>query len=126
MRIAGTTAGTTLALWLGLLGAPLAWTGQLIFGFGVEEADCNAAGRHWALGTTWWEVGLTVAAGAVALAGIVAAARVWRSTRRGDLLEAAGLVPFLAAGGVLVSFVFGALILLGGVAAIVLEPCSRG
>ena len=33
--------------WFGLLGAPLAWTVQLVLGFGVTEARCGVGGSRW-------------------------------------------------------------------------------
>lgn len=116
---------TPLLLWTGLLAAPLAWTGQLVVGYGVEEADCSAGGSRWGLDTTTWELALTIAAGTIAAAG-VAAALLTLSRVRGQEPDPHGRIGFLAGGGVLVSAVFLALIVLGGTAAVYLEPCVPG
>jgi hypothetical protein len=34
-------------LWLGLLGAPLAWTAQLVLGYFAEDADCARGSAGW-------------------------------------------------------------------------------
>jgi hypothetical protein len=116
---------TSAAVWFGLLGAPLAWAGQLVVGYGVEEADCSAGGMRWGIESGTWEVALLVAASLVALLGGVASLLVLvRVRRRGR--DPRGRVEFMAAGGVLVSAVFLALIVLGGAASVYLEPCMRG
>jgi len=38
-----------------LLGAPLAWTTQLVVGFGLTEAACGPAGRMWNIAIDTWE-----------------------------------------------------------------------
>ena len=38
--------------WFGLLGAPLAWTVQLVLGFGVTEARCGVGGSRWGVVST--------------------------------------------------------------------------
>ena len=103
--------------WIGLLGAPLAWAGQLTFGSQVEELGCGRglavmADREAAL----------VAIGGVALAlailGGVAAVRALRVTDAGEVQ------PFLARSGVFVSVVFGALIVMGLAQVLVNDPCT--
>lgn len=57
-----------LLQWFGLLGGAAAWTcqhGALLF---LSSARCNPAGARWAFGMTGWQIGVTVAAAAVALA----------------------------------------------------------
>ncbi len=111
-------------LWFGLLGAPLAWTAQLVVGYGVEEANCSPAGESWSLGQPW-QIGITATAAAIALAAGLGAFTVWRDLRRHDH-DPSGRLGFMAAGGLLVSSVFLVLIVLGGVGAIVLDSCEPG
>ena len=51
-----------LVQWYGLFGAALAWTAQLVVGFGVAYADCTAASRHWGLDVVTWEEGVAACA----------------------------------------------------------------
>jgi hypothetical protein len=68
-----------LLQWVGLLAAPLAWTVQLVVGFGVTQAACGPAGREWGVSTRPWEIALAIACGAVALAGQACALRLFRT-----------------------------------------------
>jgi hypothetical protein len=112
-------------LWFGLLGAPLAWAGQLVVGYGVEEADCSAGSMRWGIESGTWELALTIATALVgALACAAAVLMLVRVRRREPDLQ--GRVEFMAAGGILVSAVFLVLIVLGGAAAVYLEPCTPG
>jgi hypothetical protein len=67
-----------LLQWLGLLAAPLAWTVQLVVGFGVTQAACGAVGG---VSITPWEVALAAGCGAVALAAQGCALVLFRSLR---------------------------------------------
>src|SRR5437867_3643725 len=51
-----------LLQWFGLLAAPLAWTVQLVVGFGVADASCARAGSHWGIDVESWEIAITPAA----------------------------------------------------------------
>jgi hypothetical protein len=62
------------------------------------------------------------ATGAIGIAGLGVSAWLQRSASRDDR----GRVAFLAGGGVLISLVFVALILLGGIAALSIEHCRQG
>jgi hypothetical protein len=117
------SVSTTALQWYGLLGAPLAWTAQLLVGYGAEEAACAPAGMRWGLGTGPWQLAITVACGFVAVGGAVAATTLVRRVHRGGG-DPFGRVGFMAAGGVLVSVVFLILIVLGGTSAIALPECA--
>jgi hypothetical protein len=71
-----------LVQWYGLFGAALAWTAQLIVGWGVAYADCTAASRHWGLDVTTWEIVLAVVGIAFAALAEAAAIRVLLDTRQ--------------------------------------------
>ena len=111
---------TRTFLWLSLLGAPLAWTAQLVLGLGVEEADCSAGGAHWGLHAPAWNAGATIAGVAVGVAGTLAAVALLRRAP-----DPRGRTTFLAEAALLVNGLFLALILLGGIAALILDPCDR-
>jgi hypothetical protein len=57
-----------LLQWFGLFGGAAAWTAQHGALFFISSARCNPAGVRWAFGMTGWQIGVTVAAAAVALA----------------------------------------------------------
>ena len=117
MRVDRSTPLTTLLLWVGLAGAPLAWTLQLVVGYGTEEADCDSV-----RGVTVW---LSVGAGLVALVSLVVAALMWRSTQR-RAADVRGRVQFMAVAGILVASLFLALIVVTAVGITHFEPCVAG
>lgn len=62
-----------LLQWFGLFGGAAAWTVQHGALFFLAAARCNPSGSRWAFGMTGWQIGITVAAAAVALAAEAAA-----------------------------------------------------
>jgi hypothetical protein len=101
-----------MRLWLGFLGAPAAWTAQLVIGYGLEEIGC-ASGWDPAP----WIVLVTVAAAAVAVASTVTGRRLARA--------GAERVAFMGTWGVLWGGLFLLLIVLGGLQLTGLEACAR-
>ncbi len=114
-----------LLLWFGVAVAPAAWTAQLVLGSEVEETACAAGGRQFSIDTSAWHLALTAGPALLALAGIGVAANAALAVRRGRA-DARGRVEFLAIAGILGSFLFLVLILLGGIAALFLDQCSQG
>jgi hypothetical protein len=108
--------------WIGLLAAPLAWTVQLVAGFGVTVAACGAGGRDVPL--VAWQLALTAVAAAIAVAGQAAALLAWRATRR-DGSTPAGRIHFFADAALLSNTLFIVMILLGGITAAHLAPCRQ-
>ena len=107
------------ALWLGVLGAPLAWATQLVVGYGVEEADCGA--------THPVAVWLSVGTGLFALASLLSAAWLLRETRTRYVdLDARGRIAFMATAGLLTGFLFLALIVVTAIGVTHFEPCRPG
>ena len=124
MRVDRWSPLTRTALWFALLGPPLSWTGELVLGYGVEEADCGKAGTHWTLHTTAWEAALLVLCGLVGVAGLGAAVALWRRSERHEP-DPRGRIAFLAVSALLIDGLFLALILLTGIGTVVLDPCDR-
>jgi hypothetical protein len=110
-----------LLLLFGLLAAPLAWTAQLVVGYGIGDARCAVAGMRWGLDSEAGEAALLGSTAAIAVAGLAVS---WWLERRAAR-DARGRVVFMAAGGILVSAVFLVLILLGGIAALSIEHCHQ-
>jgi hypothetical protein len=115
-------ARTRLLVWFGLLGAPLAWTLELVVGYGWEEAACAPAGMRWNIGSTWAHISIFAATAAIAVAALFSAAAGWRTARRSA--DARGRIEFLAAGGVFVSALFLAAVVMTGGGVVALEPCA--
>ena len=108
-----------LLLLFGLLAAPLAWTAQLVVGYGIGDAGCSVAGMRWGVDSEAGEAALLGATAAMALGGLVVS---WWLGQRAARDER-GRVAFMATGGLLVSAVFFVLILLGGITALSIEHC---
>jgi hypothetical protein len=112
-------------LWLGLLGAPLAWTAQLVIGYGAQEADCAAGSRSGDFSIHTVDAVVFGVALIVALAGLAGA--TWVLLRAADRPEdARGRGPFMALSGVLVSSLFGALVVMTGVGVLSFDACTPG
>jgi hypothetical protein len=111
--------------WYGLLGAGLAWTVQLVLGFGISYADCNNAGQQWGIDVVTWEIGLMVVGGLFAVAAEVAAVSVFLSTRRAhyDDPPPDGRHHFFSYAAMLGNLLFINAILISGTAALANSTC---
>jgi hypothetical protein len=108
-----------LLLLFGVLAAPLAWTAQIVVGYGIGDAACKVAGMRWGLDSEAATAALFGTTCAIGLTGLGVSAWLGRNAPRDER----GRVAFMATGGVLISAVFLALILLGGIAALSIEHC---
>ncbi len=66
--------------WIGVVVAPLAWTGQHVVGYGVGQARCEV-GATWSIGFDTWQVALTASAVLLILVSEAAAVLVFGATR---------------------------------------------
>jgi heme/copper-type cytochrome/quinol oxidase subunit 2 len=116
-----------LLQWYGLFGAALAWAGQLVVGFGVTVADCAAAGSHWGLDVTSWQIVLMVVGGLFAVVAEAAAVSVFLATRASEHEDAppVGRQHFFASAAMLGNLLFLNAIVISGVAAIANGPCHQ-
>jgi hypothetical protein len=115
-----------LLQWYGLLGAGLAWTVQLVLGFGVTVARCSTGG-DFGLGYDTWQIALTVLAGVFAALGEAAAVTVFMATRA---VEYDGPPPdgrrhFFASAAVIGNVLFLMIILLSGIGLLAHSPCRQ-
>jgi hypothetical protein len=115
-----------LLVWLGVLGAPMAWTLQLWTATGVTLAACSAAGRAWNVPVGGLTVAVTIVAATIAALAGAGALRVLRATRGAPDEPPAGRVHFLATIGVAVSFLFGCLIVMTGLGIVFHDRCHQG
>jgi hypothetical protein len=81
MRALRSSAVAEFLQWFGFFGAGLAWTAQLVIGFGVALAKCSAGSARWGIGIHTWEIALTAAGATVALLAEAAAVTVFLETR---------------------------------------------
>src|SRR5206468_11980954 len=67
--------------WIGVVVAPLAWTGQHVVGYGVGQARCSIAGTGWGIGYDTWQLAILAAAGLLVVVSEAAAVLVFLATR---------------------------------------------
>ncbi len=113
--------------WFGLLAAPIAWTGQLIVGFGATIAKCAAGGSRWGIPIVTWQIAITAAAATVVVLGQAAAITAWRETRAAehDGPPPEGRVHFFAVAAALGNVLFLGIVLLSGIGTATLAPCHQ-
>lgn len=108
-----------LALWFGLLAAPLAWTLHLFISYGLVPVTCDR-GSKLLLGV------VTGAAAIISVAAAWVSWRIWQRTRMDSTTELGGVRgrdAFLGLAGAALSLLFLALILVEGIPDIFLDPC---
>ena len=127
MRNVRSTPVAEFLQWFGLLAAALAWTAQLVIGFGVAVANCSAGSARWGIGVRTWEIALTAAGGGVALLAGAAAVTLFLETRGTDEYDPPpwGRRHFLAMAAVLGNFLFFVAILLNGVGTLTHASCGQ-
>ena len=113
--------------WFGLLGAPLAWSVQLVLGFGVTEARCSVGGSRWGVDVDTWQISLMIAAGAVVVFAEVCAVALYYATRdvSYDGQAPLGRRQFFVAASSFGNVLFLVIILLSGIAAVDHVPCRQ-
>ena len=123
--------------WIGVVVAPLAWTGQHVVGFGVSEARCSVGGIHWGIGYDTWQLAILAAAGLLVLLSEAAAVTVFLATREenyGDGPPGAGrwggVVPysrlhFFATAAMVANILFLAAILMDGLVSVSDSLCVQ-
>jgi hypothetical protein len=67
--------------WVGVVAAPLAWTGQHVVGYGVGQARCSVGGASWGIAYDTWQLAILAAAGLLVVASEAAAVTVFLATR---------------------------------------------
>ena len=103
--------------WFGLLGAPLAWTVQLVARLRRDRGALRAGGARWGVGVDTWEISLMIAAGAVVILAELCCGRrstSRRATRSYDGPPPVGRRHFFVAASSLGNVLFLVIILLSG------------
>ena len=112
-------------VWLGVLGAPTAWTAQHVIGYTLTEAGCQEASRNWDLAVDAWTIAVTAVAAAVALLAWVAAFATWRATRDAGDEPPPSRIHFLSVMGMTLTPLFLMIILMSGIGAVALTGCAQ-
>jgi hypothetical protein len=112
--------------WVGLLGAALTWTAQLVVGFGVTVAACGPAGPRFGIDVDTWEIALTATAAAFVVVGEAAALAVlaWTRGSQYDDPPPQGRRHFFAFSAAIANVLFLVVVLTSGIAAIVHSSCG--
>ena len=123
--------------WIGVVVAPLAWTGQHVVGYGVGEARCSVAGMTWGIGYDVWQLAIMVCAGLLILVSEAAAVTVFRATRETNYGDGppgegrwGGAVPysrlhFFATAAMVANVLFFTVILMSGLGSVFSTLCAQ-
>jgi hypothetical protein len=115
------------ALWFGLLAAPIAWMTQLVATYSLEEwFACAPAttdrGQILGMGVRPFAIGLTVAFGAIALAGGVVAVRALNKVN--ESADPSGRARWMAYAGILNTALYMIIILANVAPPLILQVCE--
>jgi hypothetical protein len=123
--------------WIGVVVAPLAWTGQHVVGYGVGQARCSVAGPAWGIGYDTWQLAILVAAALLVLVSEAAAVTVFLATRETNYGDGpagdgrwGGAVPytrlhFFATAAMVANVLFFTVIFLDGLGAVFNTLCAQ-
>jgi heme/copper-type cytochrome/quinol oxidase subunit 2 len=113
--------------WYGVFGAPVAWGAQFLVGFSFHIAQCNAAGRSWALSVHAWTIATTAVAAILGLLALAAAGAVFREvSRRGEEEVPHGeRLKFLSILGLAITPLFLCIILMSGFGTTLIDSCRQ-
>jgi ABC-type iron transport system FetAB permease component len=129
MRIARVRLSAGALMWVGLLAAPAAWTGQLVAGVWLQIARCHdrAYGASSGLPVDAVTIAVGAAAAALALIGLFAAIAAWWATRRADDDDPppSGRIHFLGVVGITISPLFLAMIVMSSAGGIAIVECVQ-
>ena len=122
--------------WIGVVVAPLAWTGQHVVGYGVGQARCEV-GASWGIGYDTWQLAILAAAGLLVVISEAAAVTVFLATRETNYGDGppgdgrwGGAVPysrlhFFATAAMVANVLFRAAILMGGLLSVFSTLCAQ-
>jgi hypothetical protein len=126
----------SIVQWVGVVVAPLAWTGQHVVGYGVGQARCEV-GAGWGIGFDAWQVALLASAGFLILVSEVAAVLVFLATREANYGDGppgdgrwGGAIPhtrlhFFATAAMVANVLFLVIVFLDGFAAVFDSLCVQ-
>jgi hypothetical protein len=114
--------------WTGLLLGAFAFTFAHVVGYGITEAQCNAAGLRWGISKDAWEVSaLGAAAGFVVLSEVAAALVVARTQAESyEDPPPPGRLRFLAIAALAANLIFLTIIVLDALGTVFNVTCRQG
>jgi hypothetical protein len=101
--------GGSKLLWFGVLAGPVAWSLQVLIGYNLEEIACNPGSQTQQLAGAEIEpvaVWLTLAMGALAVAGVLVSFNCWRRARAAVDSTPGGRAEWMAWAGIVTSGLF--------------------
>ena len=116
---------TTLLLWFGVMGGPLAWAVVHIAGYAFGIAQCDQPAGRWELPVHAWDVGIAAGGLAIGLAAMSVSLWIFFATREADNAPPQGRVHFLAVVGLVVNFLAIVIIILDGVGSPLTGLCHQ-
>ena len=123
--------------WIGVVVAPLAWTGQHVVGYGVGQARCSVAGVSWGISYDVWQLAIMACAGVLILISEAAAVTVFLATRETNYGDGPpgdgrwdGAVPysrlhFFATAAMVANALFFTVILMSGLGSVFSTLCAQ-
>jgi hypothetical protein len=123
--------------WIGVVVAPLAWTGQHVVGYGVGQARCSVGGLNWGIGFDTWQLAILAAAVLLVLISEAAAVAVFLATREANYGDGppeegrwGGAVPytrlhFFATAAMVANVLFFVVVFLDGFASVFDSLCVQ-
>jgi hypothetical protein len=131
------TRTLSVVQWVGVVVAPLAWTGQHVVGYGVGQARCSIAGVGWGIDYDVWQLAILAAAALLILASEAAAVTVFLETRGVNYGDGppgdgrwGGAVPysrlhFFATAAMLANVLFFVVVLMDGLLSTFTSLCAQ-
>ena len=123
--------------WIGVVVAPLAWTGQHVVGYGVGQARCSVGGASWGIAYDTWQLAILAAAGLLVVVSEAAAVTVFLATRETNYGDGppgdgrwGGAVPysrlhFFATAAMVANVLFFTVILMSGLGSVFSTLCAQ-
>jgi hypothetical protein len=96
----------TLIQWYAIVAPPLAWTAQLVVGYGFALAACGAGGVSGGIGIHLWQAIAAAVAALVAAGAWAGAIMLHAATGRGEVDDPLGRVRFMSTIGIVIGLIF--------------------
>jgi len=106
VSLARTPRLATAVQWYAVAAPPLAWTVQLVIGYGYAEAACGSGGVSGGIGLHPWQAILAAVAAVAAAAGWAGAIALHAATGRGEIDDPLGRVRFMSTIGIVIGLIF--------------------
>jgi hypothetical protein len=113
----------TAIQWCAITAPPLAWTVQLVVGYGFTEAACGSGGVSGGIGLHPWQGILAAAVGVVAAGAWAGAILLHAATGRGEVDDPLGRVRFMSTIGIVIGLIFLTLIVFTAAGELAITGC---